>query len=489
MNGTYSQPYLQLWDIWDQEKQFETGLKTFEELFGRRPTVYAAQEIALHPGLPKILKKFGYKHAIHRSQNLGTTPVDSQVLIDWQGDDNSVISTLPAHGSRSEKTADGTYESLPKLIWKTMEEGLPLAAFTNLIDQTFIGTYKEEVVRTSKYCKVWGEFVMPTQFFERTSDLLREKVYYPLNAYEYDIVLPPGNYHRYEMGGQSTRLEYLYQQSRKLKNNESKGMLKSEDLLLLLNAQAHDTFLCSYFKTGAFLERYLTDYCGPRYMVETDASRGAKHYAKDVVKIPAVIRGIPPVRFDTANIKDNTMRINNIKVSIDTETGYISCINGFSISLGKMCFNGKHLKQTKICAGTDRLLVTGRLEGFGNISLIYGLSSGNIFCEVQAEIDGWQPDCNTPYWDDCVYLAHEKPAGSIVIRHCSGIAEKTDLPDFFSTKFVSIKGREIHFKLVHGGNIFFRQSDNMLQNRLWSYGDTAKSFWWGVKILLGKSEN
>lgn len=489
VNGTYSQPYLQLWDIWSQEKQFEIGLRTFEQLFGRRPTVYAAQEIALHPGLPKILNKFGYKYTIHRSQNLGTTPVDKHVLIDWQGNDGSIITALPAHSSRSEKAADSTYESLPKLIWKTMKEGLSLAAFTNLIDQTFIGTYKEEVVRTSRYCKVWGEFVTPTQFFERTSDLLREKVFYPLDVYEYDIVLPPGNYHRYEMGGESTRLEYLYQQSQRLQIDESNGVMKSEDLLLLLNAQAHDTYLCSYFKTGAFLERYLTDYCGPRYIVETDAPRGVKRYAKDVVKIPDVVRGIPPVQFDAVRIKDNTIMLNNIKVSIDAKTGCISGINGFSVSLGKICFNGKQLEQVEISSDKNRLLVTGQLEEFGNIQLIYGLSSGNIFCEVQAEIDGWQPDCNTPYWNDCVYLAHEKPAGSVVIRHCSEIAEETNLPDFFSTEFVDIKDKGIHLKLLHGGNIFFLQFDNILQNRLWSYGDTAKSFWWGVKILLNKSEN
>lgn len=482
VNGTYSQPYLQLWDLWSQEKQFEVGLGVFRELFERIPTAYAAQEIALHPGLPRILRKFGYEYAIHRAQNLGTTPIENVPLIDWEGFDGTTIPALPSHSPRSEKLGSDIYRNLPMLLKKTSDAGLPFAAYTNLIDQTFVGIYKEEVVRAAGLSDVWGKFVTPTGFFQETSSIERTPRRYRLDAYEYDKELPPENYHRHESGGRSSLLEYWCQTARKLERQESGNTIAEGDLIRLLEGQAHDAYIVPYFKRGAFMELYLTDYNGPRYIVTGDNPRGVSHYLRDCVGIPAEVEAETPVEMAKANIDTDEVSLGELSVSIDLATGAVREINKEQISLGRLTYTGNSLLKTEAREHSGCLEVSGQLHGFGGATLVYGISGQTLYCRISARPEGWHPDCKTPYWDDCVYLAHTIPEGAEVVRHCSGFAEVTRLSYFFSHGCLQFKNDREWVTLFHGGNIFFRRVGNEIHNMLWAYNDNAVSFWWGVII-------
>lgn len=61
VNGTYSQPHLQIYDSEANWRQFEYGKDVFNRYFDSNVELYAAQETGLHIQLPQILKKFGYK--------------------------------------------------------------------------------------------------------------------------------------------------------------------------------------------------------------------------------------------------------------------------------------------------------------------------------------------------------------------------------------------------------------------------------------------
>ena len=62
VNGSYSQPHLQVLGSESNWRQFEYGLEIYRDLFDKKVTVYAAQETGLHQQLPQILNKFNYKY-------------------------------------------------------------------------------------------------------------------------------------------------------------------------------------------------------------------------------------------------------------------------------------------------------------------------------------------------------------------------------------------------------------------------------------------
>lgn len=61
VNGTYSQPHLQIFDAESNWRQFEYGKAVFNQYFHTDVELYAAQETGMHVQLPQILRKFGYK--------------------------------------------------------------------------------------------------------------------------------------------------------------------------------------------------------------------------------------------------------------------------------------------------------------------------------------------------------------------------------------------------------------------------------------------
>jgi hypothetical protein len=63
VNGTYSQPHLQILSVESTIRQFQYGLKSIEKLTGYKATCYCAQEPGLTPQLPQILRAFGFDTA------------------------------------------------------------------------------------------------------------------------------------------------------------------------------------------------------------------------------------------------------------------------------------------------------------------------------------------------------------------------------------------------------------------------------------------
>jgi hypothetical protein len=61
VNGTYSEPHLQVLSSESNWRQFEYGLPVFKKLFNKDIKLYAFQEVSQHVQLPQILAQFGYQ--------------------------------------------------------------------------------------------------------------------------------------------------------------------------------------------------------------------------------------------------------------------------------------------------------------------------------------------------------------------------------------------------------------------------------------------
>jgi hypothetical protein len=482
VNGTYSQPYMQLWPEWDQDRQFGAGLKTFMDIFGKRPTVYAAQEIAHHPALPDILVKHGFKHAIHRAQNLGLVPVDKSPIIDWQSPSGTSIRSLPSHPLRTERRGGEIWRHFPILLTSGRNNGLPFIAFTSLMDQTFIDIYNEEMLRANRFARIWGEFVTPSEFFERTKEFQAVKTCYTLDQYHYDLDISGNSIHGHQTGGYSSEHAFMFKESARLQAQEQRGAVSEKELKLLLTQEAHDCYLIPYFAPGYFMEGGLTDYNGPRYRCVNDGPRGIARTIRDAAKYPKEFRDHAPHSAAKADIKGLAISCNGHSARLDRGNGRVVAIDGKRVSLGLLKFDGAPFKAGQLSESKNRLRVSGAIPGYAEATLEYFFGGGCLFCEVTAGTPSFTwPDTKT-CWGSCVYLEHEKGAGAEIIRTVSGVSQPTGKEKFHSLDILEIRAGKNVLRLRHGGNIFFRQTEKAVMNRLWCYDEFCSRFWWGVEL-------
>ncbi|MEI8245428.1 MAG: hypothetical protein WCI51_06325 [Lentisphaerota bacterium] len=479
VNGTYSQPYLQLWPQWDQEKQFEFGLKTFERLFGRRPEVYAAQEIAHHPALPEILQKYGFKYAIHRAQNLGLMPVDHAPVINWQSPSGASIRALPSHPLRSERRGGEIWRHFPIIQTSSRNRNLPFIAFTSLMDQTFIDIYNEEIVRANRYAPVWGEFVTPSEFFARTADIKAVDTCYKLDQYDYALDLAGNSIHGHQTGGYSSEHAFMFNESARL---QALPEADEKELKKLLTQEAHDCYIIPYFAPGYFMEGGLTDYTGPRYRCVNDAPRGLARVIRDAAGYPQHCSDFAPASPESCSCNGTTLSWGGHTVRFDKQNGSVIELDGIPVSLGNLKFDGAVFQAETVTAASNRLIIAGTLPWFGGVILEYFASGNRLYGEVSVA-DPKFPWTDTKIcWGSCVYLEHAKPHICKVVRTVSGVSEPTAKERFHSLGTLELNGEEQQLRLHHGGNIFFRQTEKTVCNRLWCYDEFCDRFWWAIEL-------
>ncbi len=482
VNGTYSQPYMQLWHCWDQKKQFEVGLETFTKIFGRRPEVYAAQEIAYHPALPQILCKYGFKYAVHRSQNLGFVPIDNAPLINWLSPDGNGIRTLPSHPLRSELHGGQMCRHFPLMQLNSANDNLPFIVFTSLIDQTFIDLYLEEVVRANAYAPVWGEFVTPSEFFKMTENINATDTYYGLDEYHYDLDIASNSIHGHQTGGYSSEQAFIFSESARLQKLEKNGNLSEKELKRLLNQEAHDSYIIPYFATGYFMGDLLTDYNGPRYRFSNDLARGIDHFIRDAVGYPEIFSDYAPATPEPCVIDGTTMSSCGHTVRINPDLGMVVELDGIPCSLGLLKYDNASFAVENISPDGSKLVMSGILPGFGKMTLEYFFSNKRLYCEFAVTEQTVKWSMGRTCWNDCVYLEHAKPEPAEVVRTVSGVSQATELERFHSLDTLELRNAGYYIRLRHGGNIFFRQTETAVCNRLWCYDEFCDCFWWAVEL-------
>ena len=130
----------------------------------------------------------------------------------------------------------------------------------------------------------------------------------------------------------------------------------------------------------------------------------------------------------------------------------------------------------------NRLCVSGKIPGFADMVLEYFFGADGLFCEISTGTPSFIWSDTKISWGSCVYLEHSRDAGTEIIRNVSGVSQPTGIEKFHSLDFIEICNRKAMVRLKHGGNIFFRQTKNTVQNRLWCYDEFCNRFWWGVEL-------
>ncbi len=171
VNGTYGQPYPQVFPLESNIRHFETGQRVMKELFGRRVTAFASQEFALAPQYPGILSGFEYEGACHRVQNSGSTVWEHDEFVLWSGPDGKTIKAVPSHVDKSETRIGRFFHDWPQQILLTLRHGYSCGIYTNLLDQVWTTPFREEVIRSSYYAPILGEMLTYHELFKRSSDM------------------------------------------------------------------------------------------------------------------------------------------------------------------------------------------------------------------------------------------------------------------------------------------------------------------------------
>ena len=105
VNGTYSQPHLQILSIESAIRQYQYGIQVIEDLVGYKVTSYSAQEPGFSPQLPQILRAFGFKTSTSSDFPYGVKLERGQIqhwdrrwewlegddIINWKGLDGTMI--------------------------------------------------------------------------------------------------------------------------------------------------------------------------------------------------------------------------------------------------------------------------------------------------------------------------------------------------------------------------------------------------------------
>ncbi len=99
VNGTYGQPLAQSVSGESFIRQLFYGLEAIRRALGAGVTVFYSQEPAYFPQLPQILRGFGFRGVVFRTQwaAFGTDPACDAAVVRWRAPDGSIIPAVPRY--------------------------------------------------------------------------------------------------------------------------------------------------------------------------------------------------------------------------------------------------------------------------------------------------------------------------------------------------------------------------------------------------------
>lgn len=143
--------------LWD----FEQGRGTYHQVLGQTPSTWGRRRYGFSTLLPQVLKRSGFKAALHVALDDGIYPDQEQSKIQWEGTDGSVIDAL----SRIPLAADSasSYLRLPQRMSESMESD-QVAALIFARWPEIKSPWFRDLQRMHKYSPVLGRFVSFDQF-------------------------------------------------------------------------------------------------------------------------------------------------------------------------------------------------------------------------------------------------------------------------------------------------------------------------------------
>ncbi|MSR56346.1 MAG: hypothetical protein EXS05_01565 [Planctomycetaceae bacterium] len=156
--------------------QLEQAQRQVEQALGRRPVVWGRRRYGVFPQLPQLLKKAGFRGAIHSVLDDGIYPDAEHSKLRWEGTDGTSIDAL----SRIPLAAEAATSVLrfPDRMSESMDnDHVAAVIFARWPDCQ--SPFFDDLRRMSKYAPVLGRFVTLTDFFTNTDHPTRHAQYKP----------------------------------------------------------------------------------------------------------------------------------------------------------------------------------------------------------------------------------------------------------------------------------------------------------------------
>jgi alpha-mannosidase len=145
--------------------EIQRGLAKYEELLGRRPTIYGRWRYGLTPHLPSLLHKLGFKGAIHAGFEEGKVPDGLQFKVRWEGLDGSAIDCIartPLDASKPQ-----TFLAFANKLGESMDsDHVATLCLAHWPGQA--SPWMEDLRRISRYCAALGKWVTAEEYFANT---------------------------------------------------------------------------------------------------------------------------------------------------------------------------------------------------------------------------------------------------------------------------------------------------------------------------------
>lgn len=155
VHGSWSGPMLQYADVELAAREFELGQQGLHRCFGRRCESYACQEFSFTPALPGLLRQYGFRRAVHLTQNRGQVPLSKHLFLDWQGKDGTRIPALGHDPLSLVKRGVNFYLERFRTFTEARRRGVRSFVDVCMQDQSRL-VFREELVRAEQYAPVLG---------------------------------------------------------------------------------------------------------------------------------------------------------------------------------------------------------------------------------------------------------------------------------------------------------------------------------------------
>ena len=254
INPSYAQPYNLIISAEANIKHFEYGLNTLKDL-NLPCDLFYCSESSLHPQIPQILKGFGIQHASLRARLLGVNPTSNSAVINWIGLDNSSIDALIDQSGvfNGEYWHGAFFKELPSLLFQAVGrhymEYLLYSCIEDFMNELPL---KEEVWRICNYSDLLGKFLQCSEVFQ----MVKKEGEYKFSRDQFLI----GDYAvlTSELLLQNRNAEIALTSAEFINTilgqfNENPNDLFFKELWKkLLLAQAHDSYVVPFIKTGDY---------------------------------------------------------------------------------------------------------------------------------------------------------------------------------------------------------------------------------------------
>lgn len=165
IGGEYQEASTQLLPLESMLWQFEQGLRVFESLFHRRPTVWGRRRFGVAAQLPQILDKHNFEAAMHVALDDGLYPDEEQSKIRWEGCDGSVIDAI----TRIPLAGDSATSFLrfPERMAESMDQDhVATVVFARWPEVE--SPWLDDLRRMQAYAPALGKFVTLQDYFQQT---------------------------------------------------------------------------------------------------------------------------------------------------------------------------------------------------------------------------------------------------------------------------------------------------------------------------------